>query len=74
MKKKRLGEVLRERGHISAADLNQAIQDQQGRLIHLGELMLARGMVAKKTSSPPSPRYPASLISTAPRFSSNPQP
>lgn len=47
MKTKRLGEVLRERGHISAADLNQAIQDQQGRLIHLGELMLARGMVAK---------------------------
>jgi type IV pilus assembly protein PilB len=47
MKKKRLGEVLRERGHISAADLNQAIQDQQGKLIHLGELMLARGLVAK---------------------------
>ncbi len=47
MKKKRLGEVLRERGHISPADLNKAIEDQQGKLIHLGELMLDRGLVAK---------------------------
>jgi hypothetical protein len=29
MKKKRLGEVLRERGHVSPADLNKAIEDQQ---------------------------------------------
>ena len=48
MKKKRLGEVLRERGHISHADLNKAIEDQQGKLIHLGELMLDRGLVAKQ--------------------------
>jgi type IV pilus assembly protein PilB len=48
MKKKRLGEVLRERGHISPADLNKAIEDQQGKLIHLGELMLDRGLVDKK--------------------------
>src|SRR6202142_2636045 len=47
MKKKRLGEVLRERGHISPADLNKAIEDQQGKLIHLGELMLDRGLFAK---------------------------
>ena len=47
MKKKRLGEVLRERGHISHADLNKAIEDQQGKLIHLGELMLDRGLVSK---------------------------
>lgn len=31
MKKKRLGEVLRERGHLSAADLGKALQDQQGK-------------------------------------------
>jgi type IV pilus assembly protein PilB len=48
MKKKRLGEVLRERGHISPADLTKVIEEQQGKLIHLGELMLERGAVAKK--------------------------
>jgi type IV pilus assembly protein PilB len=47
MKKKRLGEVLHERGHISSADLAKAIEDQQGKLIHLGELMLERGLVSK---------------------------
>ncbi|MFZ0638034.1 MAG: ATPase, T2SS/T4P/T4SS family [Candidatus Acidiferrales bacterium] len=48
MKKKRLGEVLSERGHIKPADLKQAIQDQQGKFIHLGELILERSLVAKK--------------------------
>ena len=48
MKKKRLGEVLRERGHISQAELTKVIEEQQGKLIHLGELMLERGAVAKK--------------------------
>jgi len=47
MKKKRLGEVLRERGKISAADLQNVIEQQQGTLIHLGELLLDRGIVAK---------------------------
>ena len=47
MKKKRLGEVLRERNQVSADDLNKAIQDQQGKLVHLGELMLQRGIVSK---------------------------
>jgi type IV pilus assembly protein PilB len=48
MKKKRLGEVLRERGQVSPADLNKAIEDQQGKLVHLGELMLERGVVSKQ--------------------------
>jgi type IV pilus assembly protein PilB len=48
MKRKRLGEVLRERGHVSHADLNKAIEDQQGKLIHLGELMLERKIVSKQ--------------------------
>jgi hypothetical protein len=37
MPKKRLGEVLCERGHIGAADLKRALQEQQGKAIHLGE-------------------------------------
>ena len=50
MKKKRLGEVLCERGHVSAADLKATLQEQQAqsRLVHLGELMLQRGLVSKK--------------------------
>jgi type IV pilus assembly protein PilB len=47
MKRKRLGDVLRERGHISPADLTKTIEDQQGTLVHLGELMLERGFVSK---------------------------
>lgn len=48
MKKKRLGEVLCERGQISAADLKRALQDQQGKFVHLGELLLDRKLVSKK--------------------------
>jgi type IV pilus assembly protein PilB len=47
-KRKRLGEVLRERGHISHADLAKIVEEQQGKLIHLGDLMLERGLVSKK--------------------------
>ena len=48
MKKKRLGEVLRERGQLTAADLNRALEEQQqDRLVHLGELLLHRGLVTK---------------------------
>jgi type IV pilus assembly protein PilB len=48
MRKKRLGEVLRERGHISDEDLSAAIQAQHGKLIRLGELLLERGKVRKQ--------------------------
>jgi type IV pilus assembly protein PilB len=47
MKKKRLGEILRERNQISVENLDKAIQDQQGKLVHLGELLLQRGVVSK---------------------------
>lgn len=47
MKKKRLGEILCERGHISAADLKQVLQEQQGKVIRLGELLLQRKLVSK---------------------------
>jgi type IV pilus assembly protein PilB len=47
MKKKRLGEVLHERGHVSGEALNKALQDQRGKVIHLGELLLQQGSVSK---------------------------
>lgn len=48
MKKKRLGEALRDKGKISAADLQNMIAEQQGTVLHLGELLLDRGIVAKE--------------------------
>jgi type IV pilus assembly protein PilB len=48
MKKKRLGEVLTERGKISAADLTSALQQQKGTSTHLGELLLQLGLVSKE--------------------------
>ena len=47
VKKKRLGEILCERGFVSAADLGQALQDQSGKVVRLGELILQRGLVSK---------------------------
>jgi type IV pilus assembly protein PilB len=47
MKKKRLGEVLCERGQLSPADLQEALHDQQGKFVHLGELLMTRGLVSK---------------------------
>ncbi|HEX2714999.1 MAG TPA: ATPase, T2SS/T4P/T4SS family, partial [Candidatus Acidoferrales bacterium] len=47
MKRKKLGELLRERGHISPQDLAKTLEEQQGRIAHLGELMLERGLVTK---------------------------
>jgi len=47
MKRKRLGEVLSERGHISPSDLAKALRERQGKVIHLGELLLQRKLVNK---------------------------
>jgi type IV pilus assembly protein PilB len=47
VKRKKLGEVLQERGHISALDLAKLITEQQGKVIRLGELMLDRDLVTK---------------------------
>src|ERR1700676_4711413 len=47
MKKKKLGEGLRDRGKGTSEDLLTAIAEQQGKVIHLGELMLERGLVDK---------------------------
>jgi type IV pilus assembly protein PilB len=48
MRKKKLGEVLRDKGKISFADLQTMIGEQTGKAIHLGELILERGLVAKE--------------------------
>lgn len=55
MKKKRLGEVLRERGQISPEDLNKVIEaqaaqnpGQHGYLMRLGELLLQRKLVSRQ--------------------------
>src|ERR1039457_970052 len=47
MKKKKLGEVLRERGQISPHDLADAVLGQQGKVGRLGERLLERGVVVK---------------------------
>jgi type IV pilus assembly protein PilB len=46
-KKKRLGEVLHSRGKISTLELSNALEEQQGKVIHLGELLLERGLTSK---------------------------
>jgi type IV pilus assembly protein PilB len=49
VKKKRLGEVLQERGKISNADLTKAVKDQEGgKLQFLGEMLLERNLVSRK--------------------------
>jgi type IV pilus assembly protein PilB len=49
MKRKKLGEVLSERGQISPEVLADAVsQQQQGRVLHLGELLLERSLVGKE--------------------------
>ena len=47
-KKKRLGEVLTERGKLSAADLANALQLQKEKSGFLGELLLQSGLVSKE--------------------------
>jgi type IV pilus assembly protein PilB len=47
-RKKRLGEILRERGKISAAHLAQAVENQKGKPVQLGEILYERGHVEKK--------------------------
>jgi type IV pilus assembly protein PilB len=48
MARKKLGEVLRDRGKISQKDLLEAIEEQAGKAGFLGELLLRRGLVSKQ--------------------------
>jgi type IV pilus assembly protein PilB len=48
MRKKKLGEILRERGLISADDLTKALEEQQRKVILLGEVLLERNLVSRE--------------------------
>lgn len=47
MKRKKLGEVLQERGQISEVNLQKLFTEQEGKMVRLGELILERGLVEK---------------------------
>jgi type IV pilus assembly protein PilB len=47
MKRKRLGDVLRERRELSAESLQKLFDEQHDKVIRLGELILERGLVEK---------------------------
>src|SRR3989454_12044301 len=47
VRKRKLGEVLQERGHVSQHNLTRAVQEQAGKTVLLGELLLGRGLVSK---------------------------
>jgi len=47
MKRKKLGEILQDRGKISAANLQKLFEEQRGKMVRLGELILERGLVDK---------------------------
>jgi len=48
MARKRLGDLLQERGRVSHKDIESAVQDQRGTSVLLGELLLQRGLVSKE--------------------------
>ena len=48
MKRKRLGEILSERGKISPPDLAKALKEQQIKFLHLGEVLLQKNLVPKE--------------------------
>jgi type IV pilus assembly protein PilB len=47
MKRKKLGEVLQDGGHISAANLQKMFIEQETKMVRLGELILESGLVDK---------------------------
>ena len=47
MKRKKLGEILQEGGKISAAELQLLFEEQKGKMVRLGELILERRLVDK---------------------------
>lgn len=49
MKRKRLGELLQDRGYISDATLQKLFKEQEGKMVRLGELILERGLVDKSS-------------------------
>jgi type IV pilus assembly protein PilB len=47
MKRKKLGELLQDRGHISADNLQKLFREQETKMVRLGELILETGLVDK---------------------------
>jgi type IV pilus assembly protein PilB len=47
MKRKKLGELLQDRGHISGDNLQKLFKEQQTKMVRLGELILETGLVDK---------------------------
>jgi type IV pilus assembly protein PilB len=47
MKRKKLGEILQDRGKISAANLQKLFEEQQSKMVRLGEIILERDLVDK---------------------------
>jgi type IV pilus assembly protein PilB len=47
MKRKRLGEILEDRGDLTADSLRKLFDEQKGKTIRLGELILESGLVEK---------------------------
>jgi type IV pilus assembly protein PilB len=47
MKRKRLGEILQDRGKITAESLKRLFEEQQNKAVRLGELILERALVEK---------------------------
>ena len=47
MKRKKLGEILQDRGHISAENLQKLFKEQESKMVRLGELILETGLVDK---------------------------
>ncbi len=47
MKRKKLGELLQDRGQISAVNLQKLFKEQEGKMVRLGELILETGLVEK---------------------------
>ena len=48
MKRKKLGEILLDGGHLTAANLQKLFEEQEGNMLRLGELILQRGLVEKR--------------------------
>ncbi|HEX3371400.1 MAG TPA: ATPase, T2SS/T4P/T4SS family, partial [Candidatus Acidoferrales bacterium] len=47
MKRKKLGELLQDRGQISAHNLQKLFKEQENKMVRLGELILETGLVEK---------------------------
>ena len=47
MSKKKLGELLRDRGHVSPENLSKALDEHHQKLVLLGEVLLQRGYVER---------------------------